>query len=282
MIAHPDPELIFFSYSEAETGSGELMMRKQLSLYERTPHPAEFFNDVLVHPSGKLAVVCCYAGKLKIVLFNAGNYLRDFDVSCVPLLCTANPPCLNHFPCRLPEINLLGLAFLSTRDDEYTLAVLHLDHQERVQLLARDINVDDLELSPSPSILLNVTPLSPKVFPFPTEAVPQLISVPPAEQQGQSDEPFLGGVLVVGGKKVLLYELASRDGQEKQKGKRRRLETKKKSVDVTEAEEAREKERERERRRRKPKASVDWPWNEVTAYVSFNPTNVLSLLMRWT
>jgi len=83
MLAHPDPELIFLSYSESETGTGELTTRKQLSLHERTPRPAEFFNDVLVHPSGKLAVVSCYTGKLKIIKFRAGSYQEDFDVSCV-------------------------------------------------------------------------------------------------------------------------------------------------------------------------------------------------------
>ena len=81
LLAHPDPELIFLSYSESELGAGELTTKKQLMLHERTPRPAEFFNDVLIHPSGKVAVVSCYTGKLKIVKFKAGNYQEDFDVS---------------------------------------------------------------------------------------------------------------------------------------------------------------------------------------------------------
>lgn len=81
LLAHPDPELIFLSYSESEFGAGELTTKKQLMLHERTPRPAEFFNDVLIHPSGKVAVVSCYTGKLKIVKFKAGNYQEDFDVS---------------------------------------------------------------------------------------------------------------------------------------------------------------------------------------------------------
>lgn len=80
MLAHPDPELIFLSYAELETGFTELQPTKQLSLYERTPRPAEFFNDILVHPSGKLAVVSCYAGKLKIINLKAGRYQDDFDI----------------------------------------------------------------------------------------------------------------------------------------------------------------------------------------------------------
>lgn len=82
MLAHPDPELIFLSYSESESGA-ELNTLKQLSLYERFPRPAEFFNDVLVHPSGSLAVASCYTGKLKVIKLNAGNYHEDFDVSYV-------------------------------------------------------------------------------------------------------------------------------------------------------------------------------------------------------
>jgi DNA damage-binding protein 1 len=81
MIAHPDPELIFFTYIEPEVGRGELVVKKCLPLFERAPRPAEFFNDVLVHPSGQFAVVSCYAGKLKIVKLKAGSYQEDSDVS---------------------------------------------------------------------------------------------------------------------------------------------------------------------------------------------------------
>ena len=83
MIAHPDPELIFFTYIESEGAVGELIVKKQLPLYERAPRPTEFFNDVLVHPSGQLALVSCYTGKLKIIRIKAGNYKDDFDASCV-------------------------------------------------------------------------------------------------------------------------------------------------------------------------------------------------------
>jgi DNA damage-binding protein 1 len=83
LLAHPDPELIFLSYTESESGPAELQLTKQLSLYERTPRPAEFFNDVLVHPSGKLAVVSCYLGKLKIINLKAGRYQNDFDAMLI-------------------------------------------------------------------------------------------------------------------------------------------------------------------------------------------------------
>lgn len=81
MLAHPDPELIFLSYAETEDGVAELQLAHQLPLYERTPRPAEFFNDILVHPSGKLAVASCYVGKLKIINLRAGRYQDDFDAT---------------------------------------------------------------------------------------------------------------------------------------------------------------------------------------------------------
>lgn len=80
MLAHPDPELIFLSYAEFEDGTTELQPTKQVSLYERV-RPAEFFNDILVHPSGKLAVANCYTGKFKIINLKAGRYQNDFDAS---------------------------------------------------------------------------------------------------------------------------------------------------------------------------------------------------------
>ena len=270
-MAHPDPELIFLSYSESETGTGELTATKHLTLHERTPRPAEFFNDVLIHPSGKIGVVSCYTGKLKIVKFKAGNYHEDFDVSYVVkwlyLLCISElRVCLP----RLPELNLFGLAFLPVPDDEFAIAILHMDYHERVQLIARDILIGDLELSTHPSTVLHPTPISPKIFPCPTECIPQLLSVPPSRSTSDEDdeEGFSGGVLIIGGKKILLFELASTFGQIKQRGKRRRLEAKKKSADSAEVEKGKEKEMEREGRKRKPKGSVEWPWSEVTAYAN--------------
>lgn len=83
LLAHPDPELIFLSYAESESMPAELQLTKQLPLYERTPRAAEFFNDILVHPSGKLAVVSCYIGKLKIINLKAGRFENEFDVMSV-------------------------------------------------------------------------------------------------------------------------------------------------------------------------------------------------------
>jgi DNA damage-binding protein 1 len=127
------------------------------------------------------------------------------------------------------------------------------------------------------------------MFPYPTEFIPKLITVPPSDSDSFPDgEPvdgssgFLGGVLVVGGTKLLLFEMLSPNDQEKQGGKRRRLEGKKKSKDSAEVSKAKEKEKERASRKAKAKASVDWPWGEVTWFAPFtlarnsSVSNVLS------
>lgn len=168
---------------------------------------------------------------------------------------------------RLPELNVLSLSFLPLPEDEYALAILYFDHQQRIQLLARDIEVEDLQLSTVPSTLLYSTMISDKLFPYPADNPPRLVPVHP-QTDGEVhtlQDQFRGGVLVVGGKKVLLYELVDKEGQEKQRGKRRRLEGKKSSKDPVELVKAREKEAEREGRRRKPRVSVAWPWSDIAA-----------------
>ncbi|KXN88147.1 DNA damage-binding protein 1a [Leucoagaricus sp. SymC.cos] len=258
LLAHPDPELLFLSYAESEDSTAELQPTHQLSLYERTLRTAEFCNDILVHPSGKLAVVSCYIGKLKIINLKAGRYQDDFDAS-------------------LPELNIFSLSFLPLPDDEYALAILHFDHQQRIQLLARDIELRETQLSTFPSTRLHSTVISDKIFPYPLDSPPKLVPVFPssplkdeddtmAEQEGH----FLGGILVVGGRKLLLYELVDEEGQEKQRGKRKRLEDKKKSKDPLEKAKAREREAERESKRRKPRANVVWPWSDINTWCSID------------
>ncbi len=163
---------------------------------------------------------------------------------------------------------MFSLSFLPLPEDEYALAIIHFDHQQRIRLLARDIEIEDLQLSTVPSTHLHSTTILDKLFPYPADSPPRLIPVHPPRADGGSDisqGQFGGGMLVVGGKKVLLYELVDKEGQEKQRGKRRRLENKKSSKDPVEIAKAREKEAEREGMRRKSRASVPWSWSDIAA-----------------
>lgn len=148
--------------------------------------------------------------------------------------------------------------------------MLHLDYQQRLQLCAREIDVDAFELSQHPSSLLNSTFISNKIIPYPTDSVPRLIPVQPeaiGDGINMNEYSFQGGVLLVGGRQILLFELSSRESQEKVKGKRKRLEARKKSTDAAEVSKAKAKELERESRKKKPNAVVEWPWSQITAYV---------------
>ncbi|KIK96855.1 hypothetical protein PAXRUDRAFT_10541 [Paxillus rubicundulus Ve08.2h10] len=248
---HPEPELVFLSFTVSRSGDRVINAIKHLSLFERSARSAEFCHDVLVDPSGAIAVVSVYTGRLKVVILNEeGGYDRDFDASIV-------------------ELNLLSLAFVSSSAESYTLAMLHYDFQQRLQLLARDVSIEELQLSPAPSPLLPPLPLPGKWFSV-EEQSPRLIFVPSIKS---SDDDFEGGILVVGGRKILLYDLASRDVLETNLRKGRRAEKKKRSVDADEAAKAKEKEKEREWRKKKARATVAWPWSDVTAFCPLNQEN---------
>lgn len=81
MFAHPDPEVLFFSYEESITGQKQLVVNRTVVLQERGTRPAEFYNDLLVHPSGKIALVHCFMGRIKVIQLKAGDYERECDVA---------------------------------------------------------------------------------------------------------------------------------------------------------------------------------------------------------
>lgn len=249
MFAHPDPEVLFFSYEESITGQKQLVVNRTVVLQERGTRPAEFYNDLLVHPSGKIALVHCFMGRIKVIQLKAGDYERECDVA-------------------LPEFNVLSMTFLPIEgDDSYHLAILHQDALKNLQLITRDLEPgkDDWAISSFPSTVLQPTAINKKLFPFPEDNIPCLIPVPPVPDEEEDEaREFLGGVLVGGGTKILLYELASERKRAKQKGKRERLE--KMKADAAKAKSASAKQLERDARRRKPTASVEWPWGEVTAW----------------
>ncbi|KAK7048153.1 CPSF-A domain-containing protein [Favolaschia claudopus] len=258
MLDHPEPELVFLAYTQTDAG-GTLTTTKRLKLFEsnHNQRPAEFFNDILVHPDGKIALVSCYTGKLKLVALDKGNYKADCDASIMDFV-------------------ILSVAFLPS-PHECAIAILHYDHARRVRLHARTIVKDgDLyDISYELSTVLHPTPISSNTFPHPDECTPKLIPVPcPGDavnvDTNDESETFIGGVLLIGGTRILLFEVLSAHGQAKQKNKRRKLEQKKGSGNQQEIDAARQKQRERDTKKRKPKAAVDWPWSEVSAWCAID------------
>lgn len=148
---------------------------------------------------------------------------------------------------------------------------MHVDFQQRIQLISRDLHLDQQELNAELSQLLPGTPLSAALFPF-TGVPPGLIPVSPfalsAVEESDEEQECPGGVLVVGGRRIFFYELTRADKQSALKGKKRRLEKRKASTTESEVDKAKEKEKERESRKVKPRCFVIWPWSEIVAYVS--------------
>jgi len=77
---HPDPRLIFFSYSTPSSGNPFLKTLKTLSLFHHHARASEFLHSVTVDPSGRVAIVNCYTGKIRVVELEDGLYVNDFDV----------------------------------------------------------------------------------------------------------------------------------------------------------------------------------------------------------
>ena len=77
---HPDPRLVFLSYSTPSSGSPFLKSLKTLNLHHHNVRPSEFLNCISVDPSGRVAVVHDYAGKIRVVELGDGLCKSDFDI----------------------------------------------------------------------------------------------------------------------------------------------------------------------------------------------------------
>lgn len=95
-------------------------------------------------------------------------------------------------------------------------------------------------------------------------SVPPLVLSNPESADGQSD--FNGGLLVVGGKRLLLYELTSKESQKKHSKKlRKQLEGNRSSTGKDKARSDVKDHKDSGKTRSKAAASIAWPWSEVTA-----------------
>ncbi|KAI0647974.1 CPSF A subunit region-domain-containing protein [Trametes meyenii] len=252
MTDHPDPNIVLMIYS-MDGGGSSLTPGDLNTLKDSSARPAEFVTDFQVDPTGQVAAVSCYAGKLKIIPLSPGQLGPDIDMS-------------------LPEINLLAFTFLHTGDeDRFTLALVHLNHRGQMQLLCRDVLLDESELSQAHSNLLITTLLSENTFPSLDYSL-FLLAVPPhstgnvEDDEDESGPAHRGGVLVFGGKKVVFYENATQDQQYTRREKQRRLNKRLSSAKPAEVAKAKEKEQERETRKVKARAEIKWPWSAITAW----------------
>lgn len=82
MTDHPDPRISVLVYEESD-GIGRLVETSSISLHDRIARHAEFCNDVVVDPTGSVAIASCYVGKLKVLRLKNGAVEEDFDVMYV-------------------------------------------------------------------------------------------------------------------------------------------------------------------------------------------------------
>ncbi|KIP10587.1 hypothetical protein PHLGIDRAFT_125454 [Phlebiopsis gigantea 11061_1 CR5-6] len=244
---HPDPKLILLKYTETEESSFLTDVWSD-SLFDRNSRPAEYLTDIIMHPAGRAAVVSCYVGKLRILTFKAGKVDKNFDAI-------------------LPELNLLALSFLYSESNghTHTLAIAHIDHRQRIQLLARELDVNTLDLAVEVAYTIPHAILPANEFPF-TEYPLRIVSIPPFSitQSPNGEDPEAGparcrgGVIVLGGRKINFYELSDKP-KEKGRDKRRKNSTSSAQRFGDQKDPA------KEPKKVKPRATVKWPWSEVAA-----------------
>lgn len=263
---HPDPYVITLAF-HTNSPTPYLSTLSSVSLFDRNAQHAELCTDAIVSSDGEFAVVSCYKGKLKVLSFEEGKIHDSFDIACV--LFTQVREYLTHVLfISIPELNILSVTFLEY-DDQYHLAMAHVDSQRRVQLLSKKLEImnHDISISTVPSELLPTTTLLKNAVALLDSPKPLHLVQVPQFQLNILDHNIdtEGGVIVIGARSIYYFELAIEQRRKAKTEKRRRLDNRKASSTDNEKEKAKEKEKERESRLVKPKASVKWPWGDVTA-----------------
>lgn len=169
--------------------------------------------------------------------------------------------------------NILAMTFLP--GSSRSLAILRIDPKENIHLSALDIDLVECETEPSTFLIPTV--ISGNIHPTDSGHLPHLVPIPalsnPDEMDVDDDDGdnetlplFRGGILVVGGEKLYLYELSDKASQSRYASKMSKLQTQKQSKDPNVARHALDKEKERNTRKRSAQHTVPWPWGPVTAW----------------
>lgn len=75
----PDPSCIIYEYIHEKDETSKLREFYRLSLQTPFSRPMENFEGAIVHPSGNIAVIATYVGKLKVLLLQDKGHISDFD-----------------------------------------------------------------------------------------------------------------------------------------------------------------------------------------------------------
>ena len=123
----------------------------------------------------------------------------------------------------------------------YILAILHRDHNGKLQLLARDLSIQGQDLSIEPSSVFRQVTID--------EDDASTIVPIPASGDGQA------GILVLGGRSILYFEVGARESTDKGKGKGKNVKGKgRRKSDAETISSSIE-----------PRAQIDWPLCDITS-----------------
>ena len=158
---------------------------------------------------------------------------------------------------RITEPRLLSIAFIngSTGADTISLAILYTNHENRPHLASKDLNITTSELSPSPLVHIPTTLL-------PSTMSPEF-GIPPSLAPLESRTGKTSGVLIIGNNQIHLFDVR----------KPSKKDLKRASDEMDEGDDSESTgspPKTKTAKRRKSRSVVDWPWGEISAWVSQN------------
>ncbi|KAG8965789.1 hypothetical protein FRC03_000160 [Tulasnella sp. 419] len=133
-IDHRNPSFLILDYDDE---ASRVFVSHNISLRMRGAREAEFFNGAIVHPNGNVIVTHVYTGHLKVMVL--GENPNKIE---------------SEFECRIPELNVHSLCFIPVSGTKLSLAILYEDHNSKMRIIARDLNLRDKELSFEQSSML--------------------------------------------------------------------------------------------------------------------------------
>ena len=156
------------------------------------------------------------------------------------------------------EPRLLSVAFIngSTGADTVSLAILYTNHENRPHLASKDLNITTSELSPSPLVYIPTTLL-------PSTMSPEF-GIPPSLAPLESRSGKTSGVLIIGNNQIHLFDV--------RKQSKKDLKRASDQMDEDDDSESTGSPKKKPAKRRKSRSVVDWPWAEISAWVSQNDT----------
>ena len=150
---------------------------------------------------------------------------------------------------------MLSVAFINgpACADTVSLAILYTNHENRPHLASKDLNITTSELSPSPSVYIPTTLL-------PSTMSPEF-GIPPSLAPLESSSGRTSGVLIIGNNQILLFDV--------RKPSRKDLKRASDEMDGDDDLESTESTPKKKTvKRRKGRSVVNWPWGEISAWVS--------------